>query len=224
MLTLYHGTSAKYLKKILKDGLQPRCITKNSNYDGDFVSCPDLIYLTDTHPMFYAVRAAEEREEEVLILKVKVYERELFPDEDYVAQVIARQEKHQGEDFEKRLRELHTTGLVDPRRYKKIWKDSLDTMGTVACKPLPASRIIAHATAPNHFIKLGHFGADTNPPAGIGQSFIKGFFAAQYVPRIEALLKDGFEKTFARIMEEHAERVGGLEKLKKIMKQRESRE
>lgn len=214
MITLYHGTSAKYLNAILKNGLQPRDVTKNSNYDGDFISHGDLVYLTDSHPMFYAVRAVEK--EDVLILKFKVYERELYPDEDYVAQVIARQQKLDRSGFDAKLRQLHASGQVNPRKYQHAWRDSLKSMGTVACKPLPASRIVAHATAPYNFMKLGHFGADTNPTSGIGRSFVKDFYVAEYVPRIEALLRDGYEKTWAEIEKALKERHEKLKALKII--------
>lgn len=223
MLTLYHGTSAKHLEKILKEGLQPRGVTKNSNYEDEFVSHPELIYLTDTHPMFYAVRAADK--ENIVILKLKVYERELFPDEDYVAQVLARNDKTVTQDtFADKLRELHKSGAVDPRKYKNCWKDSLDQLGTVACKPLPASRIVCYAEAPNHFVKLSHFGSDTSPPSGIGRPVIKQFFAAQYIPKIELLLKDGWDMTYETVMKEHLSRLGKLDQLSKVLGKSEARE
>lgn len=54
-MILYHGTSSKYLSDILKNGLQPRIYTNNSNYDEDSnPSNEQLVYLTSHWHYFYA--------------------------------------------------------------------------------------------------------------------------------------------------------------------------
>lgn len=91
-MILYHGTSARYREAIERDGLLPRDETgKSSKWDAKYPSHPDMIYLTNTYAIFYAIAAAE-GDENGLIVEVEVDEDYLYPDEDPLAQVTGKED------------------------------------------------------------------------------------------------------------------------------------
>ena len=54
-LKLYHGTSSRFLDRILKHGIKPR--GKGTSQWDKFPSRPDLVYLTTAYPFYFAIQA-----------------------------------------------------------------------------------------------------------------------------------------------------------------------
>ena len=84
-VTLYHGTSTKYLDDILSKGITPRH-KKESNWS-DNPSHPLMVYLSDAYPVYFAQQSLEvEGDDEPVVLEVIVDTKRLYPDEDYLEQ------------------------------------------------------------------------------------------------------------------------------------------
>jgi hypothetical protein len=66
---LYHGTIAAHHNTIVEQGLQPRELTGNSNWQGRFESSPNAVYLTSTYPTFYAAQACT-KDSDVVIYEI----------------------------------------------------------------------------------------------------------------------------------------------------------
>jgi hypothetical protein len=58
-MRFYHGTSARRLTTILKDGIRPRLKTA-SNWE-KMPSRPDMVYLTVAYPLYFAMNPNEKR-------------------------------------------------------------------------------------------------------------------------------------------------------------------
>lgn len=87
-VTLYHGTSTKYLNDILKKGILPRNQTGHTNWDVHVESIPNVTYLTDKWHYFYAINAVMEHSKEFAhfpcYIECKVPKRLLVMDEDFI--------------------------------------------------------------------------------------------------------------------------------------------
>jgi len=84
-ITLYHGTSTKYLNDILSKGITPRH-KKESNWSGN-PSHPLMVYLSDAYPVYFAQQSVEaEGSDKPVVLEVIVDTKRLYPDEDYLEQ------------------------------------------------------------------------------------------------------------------------------------------
>lgn len=87
-MKLYHGTSSRYLKKILKNGLLPRTVTNNSNWDT--MSGDDRVYLTTAYAPYYAIQSCKRKSDKPIIVEIDTNDLDmlnLIPDEDYMEQV-----------------------------------------------------------------------------------------------------------------------------------------
>jgi hypothetical protein len=137
-MILYHGTTARHLRAILRHGLLPRRITGESNWSGDVESKEDFVYLTDAYPVYYAVGPAFDDEHapaDLLILKVDVDENRLYPDEDFIVWALAEGKQ----DVQDELRPF-----IDPREYKDAWHLSLEHNGVVCTPEVLPERILDH--------------------------------------------------------------------------------
>ena len=124
-MILYHGTTSRHREAIEREGLRPRHATgRASNWSGPVESKVGFVYLTDAYPVYFALAAADEGEE-LLLVKVEVDEARLYPDEDFVA--YATSGSH-GE---------HSRALIatiDPTEHQALWRESLAQNG-IACTP-----------------------------------------------------------------------------------------
>ena len=113
-MDLYHGTSTEHLDVILRDGLLPRAKTKHSgNWEGRIQSKSEFVYLTTASPVYYAYAAAAERDDEdLVVIQVDPFNLELFPDEDFIAHCLQREQP------ERELQDLSFE--VDPAEYEKV--------------------------------------------------------------------------------------------------------
>ena len=128
-MRLYHGTSSKNLDSILSKGIRPRG-RKKGNWKG-FPSRPDMVYLTNSYAPFFAIQSCVDGDRG-LIVEVEVDEAGLYPDEDFIAQVIAAQE---GRSIE----EVHDEIRDDLESYKHHAKDSLEGLGNCSHKGIVSS-------------------------------------------------------------------------------------
>lgn len=124
-MKLYHGTSSRYLERILTEGLKPRG-RRRSNWS--YKSHPEMVYLTDAFAPHFANVAASGKRDQCLILEVDVElldEGDLFPDEDLIGQALAHNE---GWPLEKAQRHA----LKHLYHWQDRWKVAMEHMGTVA--------------------------------------------------------------------------------------------
>jgi hypothetical protein len=128
---LYHGTCAGNLERILDRGLEPRRRRKG-NWK-QFPSRPDMVYLTNAYAPFFAISAAKKNT--ALVLEVEPDPENLYPDEDFISQVISAQS---GRDLE----EVHKEVLDDLEAYGHLSSMSLEGLGNASHRgKIPASRI-----------------------------------------------------------------------------------
>jgi hypothetical protein len=84
-MKLYHGTNARYLDAILKDGLVPRGKSKG-NWKHTITSNPNAIYLTTAYALYFAMNSLDpKKDEKMLVVEVdtaKLNFLNLAPDED----------------------------------------------------------------------------------------------------------------------------------------------
>lgn len=85
-MRLYHGTSAKLLPTIMQHGIKPRGRRK-SNWD--ISSHPNSVYLTTAYALYFASRAAKDKDDLVLLEVVPTALPALWaPDEDALEQAL----------------------------------------------------------------------------------------------------------------------------------------
>lgn len=113
---LFHGTSAVNAKKIESGGFVP-----DKKYNWNVKSKQGFVYLSLGYAPFYAMNAGEK---ELALIKVKVYEGDLYPEDDFLMAALGKPKYTQEELNE-----------VDTESYKKFWKESLDYLGNAAAKP-----------------------------------------------------------------------------------------
>lgn len=147
-LILYHGTTSKYLKRILREGIKPRNETKlKSNWDGQGIpSRPDLVYLTTCYAAYYASMATTRKCDKSVVFKLEINpdEMTLLPDEEFIYNALRTNAKikHQ----EKSIENLKMSD-IDPNEYNlgDNWKQSLNYLGTVSAKFIPRKFIKGYA-------------------------------------------------------------------------------
>jgi len=141
---LCHGTSSDLIESALENGIQPRGLG-DSNWK-EFPSRPDMVYLSTAYPLYYAIAAAEKKEKpqnlDVVFFEVDLRSlktKNMYPDEDFVAQAVAQLEKRPIEEIHNNIRE-------NLGAYRKSWKRSLKHMGVCAHRgPIPPEAILRYA-------------------------------------------------------------------------------
>jgi len=144
-MLIYHGTSALAVAAILKNGIVPRALHGRSNWE----NCPSneqMVYLTSTYPLYFAVCATEKEDEKFAVFEIdfrRLKTAKLYPDEDFVAQVLYQNEKTRPnvdlETFTQFVRR-------DIDRWRTKWRGSLDKMGTCAYQgTIPSDAILRYA-------------------------------------------------------------------------------
>lgn len=138
---IYHGTNTKCLSSISKNGIVPRGNKKSvwKNYP----SRKDMIYLTNTYALHFAKAAADNyKNSNPVIIEIdfaRLYDINKFPDEDFIAQVIAQQQK-------KEISSIHDKIKDNIFSYQQNWKLSLDKLGNIAYRGIiPISTIKRYA-------------------------------------------------------------------------------
>lgn len=124
---LFHGTSTVFKQRIMRRGLLPRERTGKSTYEGELISDPKRIYLTDVYAFQFALRAIEKHGGNPLILKACVEDAALEPDTDFAEGGLHSMR------FTDALKCLELTGCVSTRKpvsvmsmwvvSKKLWTE-----------------------------------------------------------------------------------------------------
>jgi hypothetical protein len=119
-MKLYHGCSAKDLASIMSNGLCPR-LEKQSNWKEN-PSRSDTVYLTVAYPFYFAL-CHEGLAAVVEIAAGGLDRTKLFPDEDFVTNVLAMRDGQELCPYQKKdiWHILHTYGAY--------WKESLRFQG-----------------------------------------------------------------------------------------------
>lgn len=154
---LYHGTSTEHLDRILAEGIQPRAKTgRASNWESDVPTRIDFVWLTAAFAVYYAVEAAGEDHDAVL-LKIDWEQLDLYPDEDFIANHRMKEQTNEAWNAER--------AVIDPKDYKPLWRLSLDRSGNVAARSVPLEAIIDHRIVPieGNGMLLMDTGLDTTP-------------------------------------------------------------
>lgn len=125
-MKLYHGTSARQLKRILVSGLEPRKERKG-NWVHTVESSPHCVYLTNAYPHHFARVAATRRDDRCAIVEIDTDRLDSFyllPDEDALAHVAR---KGTGKTLLE-LSEHYREHLLDYAG-TEAWEKSLKLMG-----------------------------------------------------------------------------------------------
>ena len=151
-LTLYHGTSSVHLDKILESGLVPRY---NNDSEWECASRPDMIYLTNAYPLYFAEHSINHNGGEPVVFKVEVDTLRLYPDEDFLEQAT-RSEKYkdsyselQGLDMEARTKYFRDS----LEEYKHHYDDSLKFLGNCCHKGIIKPKRIRRYVIPDMSIR-----------------------------------------------------------------------
>lgn len=182
-IVLYHGTNAKFLENIRRDGLLPRNKTgKNSNYTGGVVSKPGFVYLTSRYPVFYGYNACQDGDF-MALFEVEVNSNALFPDEDFLAQVL----------HDKKGNRLPDIQSINPADWQKLYKASLDSMGNVCTQSVLPEQILRHVIIPTeNFWILNSLGVDFNT-----YTLLFSDSAFEHISPIRSNLRLLFDKGYA---------------------------
>lgn len=190
MLTLYHGTTEKRLKKILAQGIKPRGKKWGGNWaDNPFQSRFDLVYLTTCYAAYYASMACKNKSDgKGAILKIQIDERKikLYPDEEFLWHALDLQKvyveklhaKESKEQVNKWCKEIFTG--INPRDYQKHWAQSLQFLGTVCASQIPTSAIVGYTLERDNLDFLMHCDPSISP-----MNF--KFCSGMYVEHLESL-------------------------------------
>ena len=143
-MKVYHGTSEKYLKSILKNGLIPRG-EKDGNWKHSEEGHSEYNYLTSVYAGYFALSAIDDYEKErLMLIEVdldKLDKKNFRPDEDFIAQSISQSE------LDKDLLD------INEEKYRHAWKLSLNHMGTMAYKgKIPKSAIVRIVLVKFHYL------------------------------------------------------------------------
>lgn len=194
-MILYHGTSARHLSVIRRQGLLPRRLTGEGNWSGDVESKDSMVYLTDAYPVYFALTAAfaEGREPtDLLILQVDVDEAALYPDEDFIAWALASGRSD--------VEQTTLNPFINPAEYKDAWRWSLDTNGVVCTPSVAEDRILDHRIIPPTEIEIiAELGLDPLPtPLNYSQ------FAGHYRRCLDVLFTAGLDAVLTEIQQHGA--------------------
>jgi hypothetical protein len=118
-MKLYHGCSVENLRSILLNGLCPR-LEEKSNWK-KAPSRSDMVYLTVAYPFYFAL--SHKGTVAVVEIDTKGLNRKrFFPDEDFIALVLSRQDV-------KELDAVHGSSRDPLEAYQDRWKLSLGWLG-----------------------------------------------------------------------------------------------
>lgn len=159
-MKLYHGTSLKNLRKILKQkNISPRKKRDNGNWATTLKSNGEMVYLTNSYACYFALNTtyhladdeikegdydpSDYDDDKPVVLEIEVSKKNLYPDEDAMEQLS----RHKGwiNDHIKEFMTDYGEGIeymadrtqffIDNYEiYKDCWKLSLETLGTVCHK------------------------------------------------------------------------------------------
>jgi hypothetical protein len=131
-MKLYHGTNETVARVALTEGLKPRSMTKASNWKHTVLSHKDMIYLTDTYPLYFALNSIQgtERAAVIEIDTDKLLPWEFMPDEDYLEQATRKTPDDPKTDWDMKKRNRWYRARL--QQFSGYWEESLKRLGTCA--------------------------------------------------------------------------------------------
>ncbi len=117
-MKLYHGTSKKAAKEIMKNGFIP-----DKSYNWKIKSKTGYVYLSLAYAPFYAMASIDESTTERALILVEVDEKDLYPDDDFIMYMFNKPSYTQ--------KELDKINLKD---FKQYYKESLDYLGNASTR------------------------------------------------------------------------------------------
>lgn len=186
---LYHGTSTCRLPRLLKEGVLPRGKGRPGNWKGRIKSERGFVYLSRCFAAYYAGFAqtkdkVQDPSAEAVLLRIQIDEADLFPDEDFLAQVLAQQNGGSCRDY---------CGTVSIRHNKHLWESSLRLLGSVATFSIPSNQIVAYYVIPD-LLQWSWLGGDTS------QSIIAArILADEYQNRLDLLFECGLDAVWDKL-------------------------
>lgn len=129
-MKVYHGTSERHAKKIIREGIVPRGL-KNGNWAHSVPSNPNAVYFTVAYGLHFAKGCAKDGERLAVFefdLDMLNHER-LAPDEDFLEQVTRQDAKCKkaGKNMKARTMWFRKRALTEFRHH---WSSSIQHMGT----------------------------------------------------------------------------------------------
>lgn len=138
---LYHGTTATRLGSILRQGLRPRGKSRPGNRKA-YPSRKDMVYLSTAYAPYFALNSLGDGDT-ALIIEVDTDQLDparCYPDEDFVAQCLAYQEKRP-------LKPVHDGVQADLESYQHLYSLSVERMGNLAYRgSVPADAITRYVS------------------------------------------------------------------------------
>jgi len=117
-MILYHGTSGRNARKIMKQGFTP-----GLKYNWHVQSKPGFVYLSLGYAPFYAMYSTKNSVEGAII-KVEVDEKVLYPEDDFIMAAL-KKPRYTQDDLDR----------VDLNFFKQYASDSLKFLGNACAKP-----------------------------------------------------------------------------------------
>jgi len=137
-MLLYHGTTDKFLPRILANGIQPRKLSKTKgNFAHTIQSASDRVYLTDAYAPYFADIAAAEHGGNPIVFAIDTNKISnlIVPDEDALEQVNRIQDKIKTiskKEMIQRTREFQREAEWFQKSGNFTYENSLATLGTCA--------------------------------------------------------------------------------------------
>lgn len=208
---LYHGTSSKRLERILSQGILPAGIGGDRVWVEDPVRSKDgLVYLSRAFAAYYANAAAAadgDKDTKPVILQVDMEQLgTLYPDEDFIAIAMARENGGRPRDYNER---------IDPRDFAIAMPKCFATLGSVCTEGVPPEAILGHVVVPD-FVTSCYLGGDLV----LGGEMAFKFLGAAYEQRLESLFDKGLSYIEQEMQAEHAEVSDLLSAIKNDVKRR----
>jgi hypothetical protein len=154
VMILYHGTSERALRDILKDGIKPRG-RKKGNWQHTVTSNAQAVYLTDAYPLHFASNAVRGKER-LAVIEIDTTNLNPFsfaPDEDFLEQATRKDPSFANVpgttpyNMKTRTRWFRKHALS---RFQEAWHLSMQHMGTCTYYgDIPVSAITRYALVKN---------------------------------------------------------------------------
>lgn len=82
-IVLFHGTSSKFLKQIMRSGICPRGLTGKSTYEEKLISDPERVYFSNVYALGFAAIAVQKHGGNIMVASAKLEIAQLEPDTDF---------------------------------------------------------------------------------------------------------------------------------------------
>jgi hypothetical protein len=187
-MKIYHGTNAEYLGEILRNGIKPRKLTGKDNWKHqpkEYQSVNNAVYLTTAYPLYFATATSDNLQ--LLVLEIdfdKLDKEKVFPDEDFLAQVLSRQKNFTLKISHKTIKKA---GLSCFQNY---WEMSLKKMGTCCYMGTIEPKLITRYAVINSKIRKQLLFSMLDPSICLENYLIRGQFYENFVKWIFGDIKE----------------------------------